>query len=104
VCNNTEFLNPYQLKNYPSEGNEKFIFDKLSQAWFSEQHFLFSHTHTHTHTHTHIYIYIYITFVDRFTALRFTATSAPPAARRILILPMNQYAWWPIRFGIKGRY
>jgi hypothetical protein len=43
-----------------------------------------------------------LTFVDRFTPLRFTATSAPPAARCILILLINQYAWWPIKFGIKG--
>jgi hypothetical protein len=30
-------------------------------------------------------------FVDWFTALRFTATDASPAARRIRILPMNQH-------------
>jgi hypothetical protein len=30
--------------------------------------------------------------VDRFTAPRFTATSAPPAAIRIRLLPMNQNA------------
>jgi hypothetical protein len=40
--------------------------------------------------------------VDWFMALCFMATSAPPAVRRIWILPMNQYAWWPITFGIKG--
>jgi hypothetical protein len=34
--------------------------------------------------------------------LRFTATGVPLAARRIQILPMNQYAWWPITFGMKG--
>jgi hypothetical protein len=32
-----------------------------------------------------------LTFVARFMALCFTATSAPLAARRIQILPMNQY-------------
>jgi hypothetical protein len=37
-----------------------------------------------------------LTFVDRFTALRFTATGALPGARRIRILPMTQYACWPI--------
>jgi hypothetical protein len=31
-----------------------------------------------------------LTFVERFTTLRFTATGATPAARRIRILPMNQ--------------
>jgi hypothetical protein len=30
-------------------------------------------------------------FVVRFTALRFTMTSASPAAKRLQILPMNQY-------------
>jgi hypothetical protein len=39
--------------------------------------------------------------VDRFTALRFMAIGAPAAARRIRILPTNQYAGWPIAFGIK---
>jgi hypothetical protein len=34
-----------------------------------------------------------LTFVDRFTALRFTATGAPPNAMCIQILQMNQYAW-----------
>jgi hypothetical protein len=54
----------------------------------------------------YIYIYIYrererererkvLTFLDRFTVLRFTATGVPQAARRIRILPM---------FGIKGSY
>jgi hypothetical protein len=38
-------------------------------------------------------------FVDRFTFLRFTATGAPSSERRILILPMSQYAWWPITCG-----
>jgi hypothetical protein len=41
------------------------------------------------------YIYIYkevYTFLSWFTALRFTATDAPLAARRIQILPLNQYA------------
>jgi hypothetical protein len=33
----------------------------------------------------------FFTFVDAFTALRFPATGAPPAARRIQILPTNQY-------------
>jgi hypothetical protein len=33
-----------------------------------------------------------LTFVDQFTALRFTATGAPLAERWIRILPMNQYA------------
>jgi hypothetical protein len=42
-----------------------------------------------------------LAFVDRFMALHFTATGAPPAARRIIILSMNQYAWWPIPFEIK---
>jgi hypothetical protein len=42
-----------------------------------------------------------LTFVDRFTALRFTATGAPPAARRIQILQMNPYACWSITFGMK---
>jgi hypothetical protein len=43
-----------------------------------------------------IYIYIYrvvLTFTDRFTALRFTATGAPQPAR-------NQYACCPITFGM----
>jgi hypothetical protein len=35
-------------------------------------------------------------------ALRFTAIGAPPDARRIRILPMNQHAWWLITFGIMG--
>jgi hypothetical protein len=43
-----------------------------------------------------------LAFVDRFTALHFTANGAPSAARRIIILSMNQYAWWPIQFEIKG--
>jgi hypothetical protein len=34
----------------------------------------------------------------------FAATSAPPAARRIRILPKNQYACWPITFGMKCSY
>jgi hypothetical protein len=42
-----------------------------------------------------------LTFVGRFTELRFTATGAPRAAMRIRILPMNQYACWPITFGMK---
>jgi hypothetical protein len=42
-----------------------------------------------------------LTFVDRFSALRFTAAGASPAARRIRFLPMNQYACWPITFGMK---
>jgi hypothetical protein len=46
----------------------------------------------------------FLTFVDRFTALRYTGTGAPPAARRIRILPMNQHARWPIIFGFKGIY
>jgi hypothetical protein len=42
--------------------------------------------------------YIYInkevyTFLSWFTALRFTATDAPLAARHIQILLMNQYAF-----------
>jgi hypothetical protein len=44
----------------------------------------------------------FFNFVDRFTALCFTATGAPPAPRCIRILPMNQHAWWPITFGMKG--
>jgi hypothetical protein len=35
--------------------------------------------------------------LDEFTALRFTATGAPSAARSMRILPMNQ----PITFGMK---
>jgi hypothetical protein len=42
------------------------------------------------------------TSVDRFMALRFTTTGAPLAARRIRILPMNQHAYRPITFGMKG--
>jgi hypothetical protein len=41
------------------------------------------------------YIYIYkevLTFLGLFTGLRFTATDALLPARRIQILPMNQYA------------
>jgi hypothetical protein len=34
-------------------------------------------------------------------ALRFTATGVQTAAERIRILPMNQYACWPITFGMK---
>jgi hypothetical protein len=34
----------------------------------------------------------FLPFVDQFTALHFTVTDAPPAARHIQILPMNQYA------------
>jgi hypothetical protein len=41
-----------------------------------------------------------LTFVDQFMALCFTVTGALPAARRIRILLINQYAWWPITFGI----
>jgi hypothetical protein len=37
-----------------------------------------------------------LTFVDLFTA-----TGASPAARRIRILPMNQYAFWMMTFGMK---
>jgi hypothetical protein len=36
-------------------------------------------------------------------ALCFTVMGTLPAARRIRILPMNQYAQWSITFGIKGR-
>jgi hypothetical protein len=42
-----------------------------------------------------------LTFVGRFTPLLFTAIGAPLAARRIRILPMNQYACCPITFGMK---
>jgi hypothetical protein len=35
---------------------------------------------------------VVLIFADRFTALRFTATGAPPVARRMRILPINQYA------------
>jgi hypothetical protein len=42
-----------------------------------------------------------LTFIAWFTALRFMVTGAQPAARRILILPMNQYACWPIKFVMK---
>jgi hypothetical protein len=41
------------------------------------------------------YIYIYkavLAFLGWFTALRFTATDAPLAARSIQNLPVNQYA------------
>jgi hypothetical protein len=51
-----------------------------------------------------IIIYIYrkvLTFVDQFMNLYFMTTSASPAARRIPILPINQYACWPITFRIK---
>jgi hypothetical protein len=73
VCNNLEFSKPYQLKNYPSQGNEKCIFEKPSQVSFSVQHFSF-----------HICIYRdVLTFVDRFTTLRFTASAALPVARCI---------------------
>jgi hypothetical protein len=41
-------------------------------------------------------------FVDQFTAWRFTATGAPLAPRHIRILLMNQHAWWPITFVMKG--
>jgi hypothetical protein len=33
-----------------------------------------------------------LTFLGRFTALRFTAIDAPLAARHVQILPVNQYA------------
>jgi hypothetical protein len=33
-----------------------------------------------------------LTIADRFTAMRFMATSARPIAKRVRILPMNQYA------------
>jgi hypothetical protein len=45
--------------------------------------------------HMYIYIYIYredFYSLDEFMALHFTATGAPPAARRMRILPMNQHA------------
>jgi hypothetical protein len=42
-----------------------------------------------------------LTIVDQFTALHFTATSAPLAVRSIQILPMNQYACLPITFRMK---
>jgi hypothetical protein len=35
---------------------------------------------------------VFLNFVHRFTAVRFTATGALPAAMRIRILPMNQCA------------
>jgi hypothetical protein len=35
-------------------------------------------------------------------ALCFMAASAPLAARRIWIFPMNQHAWWLTSFGVKG--
>jgi hypothetical protein len=40
-------------------------------------------------------------FVNRFTALRFTAIGTPPAARRLHISPTNQYARWLITFVIR---
>jgi hypothetical protein len=46
-----------------------------------------------------------LTFVYRLTALHFTTTSAPPAGRRIPILSIIQYAWWPpITFGFMVSY
>jgi hypothetical protein len=42
-----------------------------------------------------------LTFVDWFMAQRFMATGALPAVRQIRILLMNQYACWPIMFGMK---
>jgi hypothetical protein len=36
--------------------------------------------------------------LDEFTAMRFTGTGAPPAARSIRNVPMNK----PITFGMKG--
>lgn len=42
-----------------------------------------------------------LSYVDRFTALRFTEIGAPPAAGRMRILPMTQYACWPVTFGVK---
>jgi hypothetical protein len=37
---------------------------------------------------------------DAFTALRFTATGASPAATRMRILSKTQHAWRPITFGM----
>lgn len=42
-----------------------------------------------------------LTFFDQFTALCFTVTSAPQAAKHIHIFPKNQYAYWPVTFGMK---
>jgi hypothetical protein len=39
--------------------------------------------------------------LDAFTALRFTATRASPAAKRTRILRMTQHAWRRITFGMK---
>jgi hypothetical protein len=36
--------------------------------------------------------------------LGLSVASQQPAARHIQILPTNQYACWPITFGIKGSY
>jgi hypothetical protein len=44
---------------------------------------------------------VVLTFVDCFMALLITATLAPPAERRIQILPLNQYSYWPMTFGMK---
>jgi hypothetical protein len=48
--------------------------------------------------------YIYrevLIVVDLFTNMPFTATGAPPVARRIRVLPMNQYAFCPITLRMK---
>jgi hypothetical protein len=42
--------------------------------------------------HTRHNIYREFNFVDQITVLRITATGAPPAARRVRVLPMNQHA------------
>jgi hypothetical protein len=39
-----------------------------------------------------------LSMVNRFTGLRFTAMGALPRVRPIRILPMNQYACWPLTF------
>jgi hypothetical protein len=54
------------------------------------------HTNKGVNEHQRKFLYIHIQggsyFPRWFTALRFTATDAPLAARCIHILPMNQYA------------
>jgi hypothetical protein len=47
-----------------------------------------------------IYVGRIFTLLAGSTALRFTATGAPLAARRIRILPTNQHGWRPVTFGM----
>jgi hypothetical protein len=57
-----------------------------------------------THSNFHIYIDTgkIFSLLTSSMALHFTAPSASLAMRRIWILPMNQHAWRPITFGMKG--